>query len=321
MTFILGNEAYLTADHQANAERGHEFEADEQAFRRWAETMSDGHYEAGWQINDVRGCHWPSAHRLWNGLDLDNCNINVRSLHGFGDAVQMLRYAPHLLQVGRSVRFEVPEELQVLMPYFNGVSQSARTCTSHNAEIEMMELPYFFRTQPSELPLQTKYLVLPTEILERVRSTMGPGGRRRIGVAWAGGEWDRDRWIPFQMLRRLICKEQFEWWNLQGYPAMADAADSPLITNSDLCDGGLLGLAAIVASLDLVLTVDTLAAHIAGALGIPTWLMLKHEADWRWMTGRSDSPWYPALRIFRQTAPGVWKNVIEEVEGALSTLA
>jgi ADP-heptose:LPS heptosyltransferase len=85
----------------------------------------------------------------------------------------------------------------------------------------------------------------------------------------------------------------------------------------ELCDGGLVPLAAIISQLDLVLTVDTLAAHLAGAMNIPVWVMLQHEADWRWMIGRDDSPWYPSMRLFRQLRQGAWADAVANVEDAL----
>jgi ADP-heptose:LPS heptosyltransferase len=99
-----------------------------------------------------------------------------------------------------------------------------------------------------------------------------------------------------------------EWRQLAGRGALRD---------TQLCNSGILPLASVIAQLDLVISVDTLAAHLAGALGVPAWVMLQHEADWRWMVNRRDSPWYPSLRLFRQPSPGAWHAVIESVEAAL----
>ncbi len=289
-------------------------------FQRWAETMSMGRFEEGWQINDRLGCHWPSAHRLWDGQGINDLNITACLRHGLGDAVQMLRYAPLISRLGGSVRYEVPEPLKPLLAYFDGVLDCSNSQISPGTAIEMLELPYLFRTQLTDLPLLTRYLVLPDTLINHCRNLMGPTRRRRIGLVWAGGEWDRERWVQFAMLDPLIRDKRFEWWNLQGGSALSEGLGSPLRTTSGMLGGGLIELAATMANLDLVITIDTLAAHMAGAIGIPTWLMLKCEGDWRWMKGRSDSPWYPSLRIFRQLTSGNWKSVIEQIHQALNGL-
>ena len=320
MVSILDREVCLSVCEQAHAGSGKQAETDQQAFDRWTEAMSEGDFERGWRVNDELGRHWPSAHLLWDGRSLRNRNIVVRSLHGLGDAVQMMRYAPRLRQLAQSVCYEVPRPLQPLMPYFNGVVESASPRASCDVEIEMMELPYLFRVLPSKMPFDASSLRLPSDMMKACGDAMGRTNKPRIGVVWAGGEWDRERWIPFDVLRPLLRDDRFEWWNLQGSPASAEAANSTLRMNDELRAGGLVGLAATMANLDLVLTVDTLAAHIAGALGVPTWLMLKRKADWRWMTSGCNSPWYPSLRIFRQATTGCWDGVMEEVGKALHCL-
>ena len=111
--------------------------------------------------------------------------------------------------------------------------------------------------------------------------------------------------------------EGVEFWNLQGAGQSDEAAAWPITNALTICGDGLVPLAATIANLDLVLTPDTLQAHLAGALGVPAWVLLQHEADWRWMTERSDSPWYPSVRLFRQQAPGDWAGVFESVERGL----
>jgi ADP-heptose:LPS heptosyltransferase len=108
-----------------------------------------------------------------------------------------------------------------------------------------------------------------------------------------------------------------EFWNLQGGSAAEEANGLPIRDATDEYGDGLLPLTSVIAQLDLVITVDTLAAHLAGALGTPAWVMLQYAADWRWMTGRSDSPWYPSLRLFRQSQPGDWRRVVEDILTAL----
>ncbi len=194
--------------------------------------------------------------------------------------------------------------------------------------MEVMELPYAFRSTITTLPRIIPYVQLPRPALAAAKARMSNGDSKRIGLVWAGGEWNRSRSIPFQLLQPLLQETPAIFYSLQGGEDNADWAEmrdsyhsrdgqnSPSgLRYHDTADHGpgLIPLAAAIANLDLVITVDTMAAHLAGALGIPVWLLLQHAADWRWMIHRTDSPWYPRMRIFRQPAPGNWPAVIAEV--------
>jgi hypothetical protein len=126
--------------------------------------------------------------------------------------------------------------------------------------------------------------------------------------------------LPFPLLRPLLQSSACEFWNLQGEPASDDWRTCPpqvLARDIPHCRTGILPLAAAISELDLLITVDTLAVHLAGAMGRPAWLLLQRDADWRWMTGRSDSPWYPSLRLFRQSHQGDWTTLIAGVAAEL----
>ncbi len=298
--------------------------SEQSAFCRWARAMAIGHFEEAWRINDSHDRHWPSAHRLCDRQDLRDTSVVIRSLHGLGDAVQMLRYVPRLTALARSVAFELPVALLPLLPYFRGMPKygaSPGAYASANAAravtLEVMELPYILRTSLLHLPMETKYLDLPSVTKAVQGEAMGVVSKPRIGVVWAGSGWDIDRWVPFRALWPLLEIDRFQWWNLQGGEPAAEAASTPLRSTPCMSNGGLLTLAATIANLDLLITIDTLAAHLAGAMGTPVWLMLKRDADWRWMTERSDSPWYPSMRLFRQTHPGDWDGVIASVRKEL----
>ena len=295
-----------------------------QRFESWAHAMTSGSFETAWRMNDCCGSHWPSAHRLWDEQSLQGANLVVHAKHGLGDAVQMLQYAKRLCDLSASVQFKVPANLGALLPYFHGVESgstgspsSSETHRANIIELEMMELPYLFRTRLEDLPLAIDYLAIPKPISTQYITYTGCTRKPRIGIVWAGGEWDRERWVPLNLLLPLIANDTYEWWNLQGGSAASEGYQLPMKKISRSSDQGLVALAAIVSHLDLVITVDTLAAHLASALGKPTWLMLKHYADWRWLSGRDDSPWYPSLRLFRQPSPGNWEGVITSIERAL----
>ena len=235
----------------------------------------------------------------------------------------MLRYAPRLAALAASVVYEVPPSLLELAPYFSGIDevmtwgeQAPPQPPAYDVQTEIMELPYLFRTEASDLPIAARYLHLPSPLLARVAARMGPRNLPRAGIVWAAGEWNPERSIPLACLAPLLAHPACAFWNLQGGTARTNL--TALQDATSVCGDGILALAATIAHLDLVITVDTLAAHLAGALGKRVFLLLQHAADWRWQSGRDDSPWYPTLRIFRQPTPGDWPGVVAEVCQALS---
>jgi hypothetical protein len=301
---------------------------------RWHAAMLAGNFESAWRESDaIRARGAPDPNRFWNGEPLLGAHVIVRCLHGYGDAVQMLRYAPLLQRIAVDVVFEVPPRLLPLAPLFRGVRKviswdrhTPRTSPRWDVQVEVTELPYIFRTTTSDLPIATRYIKLPGRCIYEAAAVMarsvrsGLSGRPRIGYVWAAGEWNPERSVPFEIFEPLLQTEFVEHWSLQGGPAAADAkgwiASGKMRDATAVCGDGLVALAAAIANLDLVITVDTLAAHLAGALGKPAWVLLQHAADWRWLTDRSDSPWYPEMRLFRQPAAGNWRDIVGEVMDA-----
>lgn len=297
---------------------------------RWFGAMLDGNYEPAWQESDaIRARGAPDPNRFWQGQPLQGARVIVRCLHGFGDAVQMLRYASHLKNIASSVIFEVPPRLLPLAPFFRDVDrviswdrQASFESPDWNVQMEIMELPYIFRTTIADLPIATSYLNLPDAAVQKAAQAIGQRREPRVGFVWAGGEWNPERSIPFALLQPLLQRKSWECWSLQGDGAASQAKEriesGAMRDATAVCGDGLLALAATIQNLDLVITVDTLAAHLAGALGKSAWVLLQYAADWRWMTARNRSPWYPTMRLFRQPAPGDWPGVIDAVEHALA---
>ncbi len=291
--------------------------------------MLEGDFEAAWRESDaIRARGAADPHRFWNGEAVAGAKVIVRCLHGFGDAVQMLRYAPRLGEMASRLIFEVPPRLLPLARCFRGVEEAITWGSlapseppEWDVQVEVMELPYLFRTTVAELPIATRYLALPEKIVQSTSDAMGSPTRPRIGLVWAGGEWNPRRSVSLELLEPLLLRQSAEFWSLQGGAAAGDAADwigaGAMRDATAVCGDGLLALAGTIQNLDLVITVDTLAAHLAGALGKPAWVLLQHAADWRWMRAREDSPWYPTLRIFRQPAPGDWRGAVEAARRAL----
>ena len=291
---------------------------------RWMAHMFAGDFAAAWHQSDTiraRGGHDP--HRFWLGEDISAKRVIVRCLHGLGDAVQMLRYLPLLQEACAHVIVEVPPRLLDLAPHFAAAGEvitwgelAPRHMPPWDVQLEVMELPYVFRTTVQDLPLRTNYLQLPDALQQGVAATMGSSPSPRVGIVWSASQWDPTRCLPMECVARLTAMQGVEFWNLQGGAKHDAARHDPALAG--VRDAATLGdgvpmLAAVISQLDMVLTVDTLAAHLAGALGKPAWVMLQHAADWRWMHGRSDSPWYPSLRLWRQPAPGDWSGMMEQV--------
>ena len=290
---------------------------------RWMIAMLQGDFSSAWRESDAihrRGA--PDEHRVWQGEALSGKRVIVRCLHGFGDIVQFARYALMLNRCAAKVIWEMPPEMLQIASYFHGIDHVlawGEACVAGrdwDAQVEVTELPYIFRTTVANLPIASRYIHLPSRTIHRATREMAASRVPRIGVVWSAGAWNPLRSIPISILKRIFQVTGCEFWNLQGGTCRyfdTQREDGVSLRDSPACDDGILCLAGVISQLDLVVTVDTLAAHLAGALSVPVWLMLQYAADWRWMAHRSDSPWYRSMRIFRQPRPGAWSDVVESI--------
>ena len=286
----------------------------------WQTHMLLGDFEFAWQQSDaLRARNAPDPHRFWQGEDIRGKRVIVRCLHGFGDAVQMLRYAPRLEALASEIIFEVPPRLVPIASCFEGVhnvitwgEEAPRETPAWDVQVEIMELPYLFRTTCVQLPITTRYLTLPPEAIQQAAEKMGEATRLRVGLVCSAGTWNPSRSVQQPQLNH----PHIEFWNLEGQGSASSSHRSQVEITGD----GILPLAATIANLDLVITVDTLAAHLAGAQGIPAFLLLQHAADWRWLHAHTDTPWYPSLELFRQPTPGDWHNPLTAVQHRLDSL-
>jgi hypothetical protein len=305
------------------------FDRDQCASGRWTAWMLSGNFAAAWKESDaIRHRVEPDPRSFSQDRILKDKCLIVRCLHGFGDAVQFLRYTPLLRTLTSRLIIEVAPRMVDLARCIQGVEEVITWGPSRpkmppawDMQAEVMELPYVFRTVINDLPIAVNYLALPSSEVCRARRIMGSSPAAQIGVVWSCGEWNLSRSIPLQLLQPLLKRKDCQFWNLQGGAVRKQWAEAQYVCgmhdSQELCDAGVLPLAAMISQLDLVLTVDTLAAHLAGAMNIPVWVMLQHEADWRWMLGREDSPWYPSMRLFRQPRAGAWADVVANVGKAL----
>ena len=291
---------------------------------RWMLHMLRGDYEAAHRESDaIRERGFADPNRFWTGEPIDGRRVMLRCLHGYGDTVMYLRWLPLLRACAASVVVQAaPEMLPLIrsMPDAESVVTWGEADGEWDLQVECAELPYIFRAAAESL-LAPVRLVFPEADRHRVRGMLDQRTRPRVGLVWTGSGYDPARSIPFDHLRSILANRAFEFWSLQAPEnctewlryAEAHGWSRRVFFDSDGSHAGIADMAVFAADMDLVLTTDTLAAHVAGSLGVPTWLMLRHAADWRWMVQREDSPWYPAMQLFRQSEPGDWNPVLSRV--------
>jgi ADP-heptose:LPS heptosyltransferase len=287
---------------------------------RWECRMLVGDFEAAWRESDkIASRMQQDPLALWDGQPLDGRRVIVRCLHGFGDAIQFLRYASLLKQRCPAVIVETHPEMVRLLSCLPDVDRLITWAEPHNieredwdAQVEVMELPRIFRTTIKTVPAEVPYLKVPLREKPRLPLT----GKPRIGVVWASSSWNPARSLPF--------KELLPLFGLDGFTFLSFQRGSERTENNgviaDITEGApnILDTAQDLREIDLLITVDTMAAHLASALAIPVWTLLPWDADWRWMLDREDTPWYPTMRLFRQPAQhSGWQPVIERIHREL----
>jgi tetratricopeptide (TPR) repeat protein len=247
---------------------------------------------------------------------------------GFGDTIHFCRYAPLAAARGARVILEVHPELHRLMQGLNGVETTiarGQTVPRFDLHCPLMSLPLAFRTTMQTIPADVPYLRPDAQLIERWSAIVGPRqGRLRVGLCWAGSPThadDIDRSIALEQLAPLAGTDAI-FFSLQKGPASAQAANPPagmqLFDHTPRLED-FADTAALIANLDLVITVDTAVAHLAGAMGKPVWVLLRRLADWRWRDKGSETPWYPSMVLFRQEKRGDWGQVIARVARDLRT--
>ncbi|HLY88585.1 MAG TPA: tetratricopeptide repeat-containing glycosyltransferase family protein [Acetobacteraceae bacterium] len=238
---------------------------------------------------------------------------------GHGDLIQFSRYVPLLAAHGAQVSVQTYAELQALILTLDGVGAVVNPDEAEPASdivTPLLSLPLVFGTDLASVPNRVPYLRAPADRLRVWRERLGKHTRRRIGLAWWGTQHIPKRSVPFAALQPILAAGDTEFHSLQKEPAGDDA--SLIDHHAELQD--FADTAALISLLDVVITIDTAVAHLAGALGKPVWIMLHHNADWRWLLERDDSPWYPTARLFRQKQAGDWAGVVAEVVRALGSV-
>jgi hypothetical protein len=266
---------------------------------------------------------------LWLGdRPVAGRTILLHAEQGFGDTIQFIRYAPLLAERGARVICEVQPALKSLLSRLGGIEVIAKgdALPAFDLHCPLLSLPLAFGTRLETIPAPASYLAAPAERIEHWRARLPQGGPR-IGFVWSGSpahKNDANRSIPLRRLAALFESLPFACFSLQR--EWRDVDRAALRTLPNLVDLGpelsdFTETAAVISSLDVVVSVDTAVAHLAGALGKPVVILLPHAADFRWLRHRCDTPWYPAAKLLRQPAFGDWGGVIDRLAGVLRGFA
>ncbi|MDQ6656341.1 MAG: ADP-heptose--LPS heptosyltransferase [Verrucomicrobiota bacterium] len=290
----------------------------------WMRHMRAGEFARAWEVSDavLRERGERSADQLprhfqwvWNGAPLDGKRVLIRCYHGLGDTIQFIRYAPLVRQRASAVIVWAQPELLPLLRTADGIDQllplhHGAPEAEFDIDVESMELPHVFRSTIASLPADVPYLhVTP--------ATLPDDGNLQVGIVWKCGDWAPERAVPVELLASLAEMRGVTLHVLQRGSGLDERpADFGVVSGSD----DILAAAQTIAALDLMITIDSMPAHLAGALGVRTWILLRSECDWRWMDRGESSPWYPTVRVFRQPRAGDWAAVVAEVAADLRKL-
>lgn len=289
---------------------------------RWKRTVMAAHTEVLRRTLDTP---------LWLGqTSLANKTILLHAEQGLGDTLQFVRYLPTVAAMAGAVILEVQPELKDLLSVMPGLAPLVQVVARDAARprfdlhCPLGSLLLALKTRPENIPADVPYLSVPEAAREKWRARFGVRDKPLVALAWAGRSThanDRNRSLPFAGLAPLLARDDITFISLQkdlrAGESEAIAAAPHLTSIGDALDD-FTDTAAVVSLVDLVIAVDTAVVHLAGALARPVWVMLPFAPDWRWQLQRSDSPWYPTVRLFRQPRPGDWTSVVGAVDQALA---
>lgn len=294
--------------------------------------LLNGNFAEGWTEYEWRKKKNPQAHLSgyaaeWSGEPVSGKTVLVYGEQGLGDMIQFARYLPLVKErVGRLI-FGCPASLQRL---FNSMTCIDAFATEHEIIQEarkadfceaLLSLPRIFKTAENTVPAGIPYIHAEDDLIKVMAQVIASSkGRLNIGIVWHGNrrhENDRNRSCPVEYFLKLADVSGVKLFSLQVEDdGSAASVPAPIIDLSPYLIS-FAHTAACIMNLDLIISVDTASAHLAGAMGRPVWTILPFNPDWRWLAGRSRSPWYPAMTIFRQSKPGAWEAVFNEVAEAL----
>ncbi|MBY0432204.1 MAG: hypothetical protein K2Q10_13475, partial [Rhodospirillales bacterium] len=278
-------------------------------------------YEWRWRLAASPPRRLPAP--AWQGEAGEGRTLLLHAEQGLGDTLQFIRYLPLAAARGFRVVAEVQEPLVRLVaasfPEAAVIPRDTAALPPFDLHAPLMSLPALFNTTLETVPAAIPYLRPPADMAARPV----PGNGLRIGISWGGDPRhnnDSRRSIPLKRLLPALNGADVSLFSLQKGPKADELAGVEGVTDLGAGFDDLADTAAALAGLDLVISVDTAIAHLAGALGRPVWILLPFAPDWRWLLGVEASPWYPTARLFRQPAPGAWDAVLSQLSASLSTL-
>ncbi|WP_153136422.1 tetratricopeptide repeat protein [Paraburkholderia agricolaris] len=299
----------------------------------WAE------YEWRWERSRIKASRRTFAQPLWLGdFSIDGKTILLHAEQGLGDTLQFCRYAETVSKLGAKVVLEVPRELMRLMSTLDGVDQlieAGHALPPFDCHCPLLSLPLACKTDLASIPSKTPYLFADPQASREWHERIAAPAQKclKVGLVWAGGNRphvaelrknDARRSITFERLAPILDVPNVRFFSLQKGPAARqlqhDDSHLNVIDYTEELDD-FADTAALVANLDLVISVDTSTAHLAGALDKPVWILNRFDTCWRWMLERTDTPWYAQAKLFRQPALGDWDSVIRNVRDALVGLS
>jgi hypothetical protein len=296
-------------------------------FDDWVTAMRTGDFARAWDISDrdvalIRRAG-PAKHegprhlqRIWRGELLEGRRVLVRCYHGLGDTIQFARFLALLRRLASEVIVWCQPELLSLIETVEGVDRAlplhdGTPDATFDVDIEIMEIPHAVRASRQQIRMSRPYLRAG-----RRDSRMGSvdGETLSVGLVWDVGNWDRRRIIPARLLKQLD-SPALQLYSLQRGPAASAAGDIGAI---DISTPDIESLADRLLKLDLCICPDTMVAHLSGALGCETWIMLHADCDWRWPVSGHETIWYPTVRLFHQQVPGDWHGVVAAIRSVIS---
>ena len=286
-----------------------------------------GDFLNGWKEYEWR---WRSVQKsqkrdfkrpLWDGTPLDGKSILVYAEQGFGDTIQFIRYIELLPDTGTIIIFACQPELKRLFKSIDRIDAlvtKGEVISDFDVHIPLLSLPYIFNTTLDSIPSQTPYLY--SDINSDFAFILDNEDHFKVGIVWAGSSThvnDRNRSVNLNQFKELLSIEGCEFFSLQVGLHRADISQNGydyIIKDLGKMFNDFRDTASAILQLDLVISVDTSVAHLAGALGKEVWTLLPFVPDWRWMFDRSDSPWYPSMTLFRQKKVGNWGDVFQQLK-------
>jgi tetratricopeptide (TPR) repeat protein len=297
--------------------------------------LLSGNFKEGWKEYEwrlkVKDFHSRTfSEPLWDGSDIAGLSILLHAEQGLGDTIQFIRYVPLVAKPDTTIIVSCQKELRSLLQNVKGVStvvSYGEPLPQFDVHCPLLSLPLLFSTTLDNIPAKIPYISADTLLVQKWREKIQPDKSKvNIGIVWAGNPKfpnDVKRSCSYDIFLPLAGLSNVALYSLQKREVTCQAKNFPMGMQlidytGDIHD--FSDTAGLIENLDVVISVDTAVAHLAGALGKPVWTLLPYSPDWRWMLNRNDSPWYPSMRLFRQPSRGDWRSVIEDVKTAVKDI-